>query len=54
MFYHTFSNTLISILENRYLTDNMLTGDLPAWMLKNKASNKVNMCVFLNAVLFCG
>ncbi|CAM0946050.1 unnamed protein product [Alopecurus aequalis] len=32
-------------LQFLYLTDNMLTGDFPAWMLKNKASNKVNMDV---------
>ena len=38
----------------RYLTENMLTGDFPSWMLKNKASNKVNMCVFSNLVLLYG
>lgn len=35
-------------LQYLYLTDNMLTGDLPAWMLKNKASNKVNMDISYN------
>jgi len=31
-----------------YLTENMLTGDFPSWMLKNKASNKVNMDISYN------
>nr|CAB3446209.1 unnamed protein product [Digitaria exilis] len=35
-------------LQYLYLTDNMLTGDLPAWMLKNEASNKVNMDISYN------
>uniref|UniRef100_A0A0E0NC54 non-specific serine/threonine protein kinase n=1 Tax=Oryza rufipogon TaxID=4529 RepID=A0A0E0NC54_ORYRU len=35
-------------LQYLYLSDNMLTGDLPGWMLKNKASNKVNMDVSFN------
>jgi len=26
----------------------MLTGDFPSWMLKNKASNKVNMDISYN------
>ncbi|KAL5211976.1 hypothetical protein ABZP36_022823 [Zizania latifolia] len=38
----------LGALQYLYLTDNMLTGDLPGWMLKNKASNKVNMDVSYN------
>ncbi|KAG2649702.1 hypothetical protein PVAP13_1NG128600 [Panicum virgatum] len=35
-------------LQYLYLTENMLTGDFPSWMLKNKASNKVNMDISYN------
>ncbi|KAK3152568.1 hypothetical protein QOZ80_2BG0160810 [Eleusine coracana subsp. coracana] len=44
----SFGGMLALALQYLYLTDNMLTGDLPAWMLKNKASNKANMDISYN------
>ncbi|KAJ3692105.1 hypothetical protein LUZ60_012455 [Juncus effusus] len=38
----------VTTLEYLYLTNNGFTGDIPPWMMRNKASNKVNMDISYN------